>query len=183
MIHAVGTREPRRKTRRPPQPIETRNRQRDAFAIPHGSPGRRSRPAGHESCRCARCSASTATSRCPPTPRPTSTCRPRPRLPVQPGGDAGDPRRLQAQPARDDPGLPRHRQIDAHRAGRRAPQLAVHPHQPRQPRQPHRPRRQGRDRAQGRHAGHRVPRGHPALLPAVQHRPRVSTSTTPAAPT
>ena len=50
-----------------------------------------------------------------------------------------------------------------------AAQLALHPHQPRQPRQPHRPRRQGRDRAEGGQAGHRVPRGHPALLPADQH--------------
>ena len=49
--------------------------------------------------------------------------------------------------------------------------------------EPHRSGRQGRDRAQGRQAGDRVPRGHPALRAAVQHRARASTNTTPAAPT
>ena len=85
------------------------------------------------------------------------------------GGDARHPGRLQAQPPRDDPGLSRHRQVDAHRAGGRAAELALHPRQPRQPRQPHRSGRQGRDRPQGGQAGHRVPRGHSALLPADQH--------------
>ena len=36
---------------------------------------------------------------------------------------------------------------------------------------------------QGRQAGHRVPRRHPALGAAEQHRAGASTSTTPAAPT
>ncbi len=55
--------------------------------------------------------------------------------------------------------------------------------QSRQPRQPHRSRRQGRDRPQGRQAGHRVPRRHPALGAAAQCRARASTNTTPAART
>ena len=59
----------------------------------------------------------------------------------------------------------------------------LHPHQPRQPREPHRPHRQGRDRAEGRQAGHRVPRGHPALLRCRPTPRSASTSTTPAAPT
>ena len=58
----------------------------------------------------------------------------------------------------------------------------LRPRQSRQPYQPHRPRRQGRDRAQGRQAGHRVPRRHPALGAAAQCRARASTSTTPAGP-
>ncbi len=44
-----------------------------------------------------------------------------------------------------------------------AAQLALHPRQSRQPHQPHRPGRQGRDRAARQQAGHRIPRGHPAL--------------------
>ena len=85
------------------------------------------------------------------------------RLLLRPRHHAGDPGRLRAQPARDDPGLSRHRQVDPHRAGRRAAQLALRARQPGQPHQPHRPGRQGRDRPQGRPADHRVPRGHPAL--------------------
>ena len=74
---------------------------------------------------------------------------------------------LRAQPPRHRLGLSRHRQVDAYRAGRGAAQLAVRARQPRQPHQPHRPDRQGRDRHQGRPAGHRIPRRHPALgLPA-----------------
>ena len=57
-----------------------------------------------------------------------------------------DPGRLCAQPPRDDPGLSRHRQIHAYRAGRGAAELAVRAHQSRQPCEPHRPRRQGRHR-------------------------------------
>ena len=90
-----------------------------------------------------------------------------PDLPVRPRHHAGDPGRLRPQPARPDPGLSRHRQVDAHRAGGRPAELALHPHQPRQPHQPHRPDRQGRDRPQGRQADHRVSRGHPALVAAA----------------
>ena len=79
-------------------------------------------------------------------------------------------RRLRLQPPRDDPGLPRHRQVDAYRAGGGAAELAVHPRQPRQPHQPHRPDRQGRHRAARRQAGDRVPRGHPALGAAARLR-------------
>jgi cobaltochelatase CobS len=43
------------------------------------------------------------------------------------------------QPPGDGHRLPRHRQVDPHRAGRGAPQLAVRARQPRQPHQPHRP--------------------------------------------
>ena len=89
--------------------------------------------------------------------------RSRRRLSLRPRHDVGDPRRLRLQPARDDPGLSRHRQIDPCRAGRRPAQLALHPRQPRQPHQPHRPGRQGRDRAARQQAGHRIPRGPPAL--------------------
>ena len=85
------------------------------------------------------------------------------RLPFRPGHDARHSRRLRTQPAGDDPGLPRHRQVDAHRTGRGTPQLAVHPGQPRQPHQPHRPRRQGRDRDRGRPADHHVQGGDPAV--------------------
>ena len=85
------------------------------------------------------------------------------RLPLRPEHHAGDPRRLRPQPAGADPGLPRHREVDAHRAGRGPAQLAVHPHQPRQPHQPHRPGRQGRHRAARRAADHGVPRGDPAV--------------------
>ena len=85
------------------------------------------------------------------------------RLPLRPEHDARDPGRFRPQPAGADPGLPRHGKVDAHRAGRGPAQLAVHPYQPRQPHQPHRPRRQGRHRAARRAAGHRVPRGHPAV--------------------
>ncbi len=74
---------------------------------------------------------------------------------------------LRPQPARPDPGLSRHRQVDPHRAGGGAAQLALHPDQPGQPHQPHRPDRQGRHRPQGRQADHRVPRGHPALVAAA----------------
>ena len=77
------------------------------------------------------------------------------------------------QPPRDDPGLSRHRQVDAYRAGRGSAELALHPRQPRQPYQPHRPHRQGCDRAEGRQADHRVPRGHPALVPAARLCPGV----------
>ena len=80
---------------------------------------------------------------------------------------ARDPRRLRPQPPRHRHRLSRHRQVDPHRAGRGAAQLAVRARQSRQPHQPYRPGRQGRDRHPGRHAGHRVPRRHPALgLPA-----------------
>ena len=68
------------------------------------------------------------------------------------------------------PRLSRHRQIDACRAGRLAAQLAADPRQSRQPHQPHRSRRQGRDRAARRQAGHRVPRGHPAVGVAAPGR-------------
>ena len=94
----------------------------------------------------------------------------RSRLSVRPRHDARDPRRLRLQPPGDDHRLSRHRQVDPHRAGRRAAQLALRAHQPRQPRLAHRSRRQGRDRAQGRQAGHRVPRRHAALGAAEQHR-------------
>ena len=93
--------------------------------------------------------------------------RHRPDLPVRPRHHAGDPGRLRPQPARADPGLSRHRQVDAHRAGGGPAQLALHPDQPGQPHQPHRPDRQGRHRPQGRQADHRVPRGHPALVAAA----------------
>ena len=92
------------------------------------------------------------------------------RLQVRPRDDAGDLRRLRVQPPRDDPGLSRHRQVDAYRAGGGAAELAVHPRQPGQPHQPHRPDRQGRHRAARRQAGHRVPRGHPALGAAARLR-------------
>ena len=80
---------------------------------------------------------------------------------------------LRPQPAGADPGLPRHRKVDAHRAGRGEAQLAVHPRQPRQPHQPHRPRRQGRHRAPRRAAGHGVPRGDPAVGVPARVRARV----------
>ncbi len=85
---------------------------------------------------------------------------PRRRLPLRSRHHARDPRRLRLQPPRDDPGLSRHRQVDAYRAGGGAAQLALHPRQSRQPHQPHRPDRQGRDRAARRQAGDRIPRGH-----------------------
>ena len=91
-------------------------------------------------------------------------------LPLRPGDDARDPGRLRLQPPRDDPGLPRHRQVHAYRAGGGAAELALHPRQPRQPHQPHRPDRQGRDRPEGRQADHRIPRGHPALGAAAPLR-------------
>ena len=91
-------------------------------------------------------------------------------LQVRPRDDAGDPGRLRLQPPRDDPGLPRHRQVDPYRAGGGAAELALHPGEPRQPHQPHRPDRQGRDRPEGRQAGHRIPRGHPALGAAARLR-------------
>ena len=80
---------------------------------------------------------------------------------------------LRPQPPRDGHRLSRHRQVDPYRAGRRPPELALHPDQPRQPRLAHRPRRQGRDRPAGRQAGHRLPGRHPALGAAEQRRPRV----------
>ena len=96
--------------------------------------------------------------------------RHRHRLQVRPRDDARDPGGLRLQPPRDDPGLSRHRQVDAYRAGGGAAELALHPRQPRQPHQPHRPDRQGRDRPEGRQADHRVPRGHPALGAAARLR-------------
>ena len=83
---------------------------------------------------------------------------------------ARDPRRLRPQPPRDRLRLSRHRQVDPYRAGGGAAQLAVRARQPRQPHQPYRPDRQGRDRHQGRPAGHRVPRRHPALGLPEQRR-------------
>ncbi len=109
--------------------------------------------------------------------------RHRRRLPLRPGDDARDPRRLCVQSPRHDPGLSWHRQVHAYRAGRGAAELALHPRQPRQPYQPHRPDRQGRDRAEGRQAGHRVPRGHPALGACSTPARWCSTNTTPAGPT
>ena len=104
-------------------------------------------------------------------------------LPLRPPDHAGDPGRLRPQPPRDRLRLSRHRQVDPHRAGRGAAQLALRARQPRQPHQPYRPDRQGRHRHQGRQAGHRIPRRHPALgLPATTSR-CASTNTTPAART
>ena len=80
---------------------------------------------------------------------------------------------LSVEPPGDDPGLSRYRQVHPHRAGGRAPQLALRARQPRQPHQPHRPHRQGRDPAQGRRAGDRVPGGDPALGAAQRLRHRV----------
>ncbi len=60
--------------------------------------------------------------------------------------------------------------VDPYRAGRGTAELALHPGQSRQPHQPHRPDRQGCDRSEGRQAGHRVPRGHPALDLAARLR-------------
>ncbi len=90
------------------------------------------------------------------------------RLHLRPRHDACDPRGLRAQPPRDDHRLSRHGQVDAYRAGRRAPELALRADQPRQPRVAHRPRGQGRDRPQGWQAGHRVPRRHAAVGAAEQ---------------
>ena len=123
--------------------------------------------AGHHHLGRGRASASTPTCRCRRSRRPPSTCRTSTSLPVRPRHHAGDPRRLRPQPPRDDPGLSRHRQIDAHRAGRGPAQLAVRARQSRQPHQPHRPDRQGRDRPARRQAGDRVPRGHAALVAAA----------------
>ena len=95
------------------------------------------------------------------------------RLPVQPRDHARDPGRVRVQPPRDDPGLPRHRQIHAYRAGGGAAELALRAHQPRQPCEPHRPCGQGRHRHPRRPADHRVPRRHPALGAAVEHGARV----------
>ncbi len=92
------------------------------------------------------------------------------RLHVRPRDDAGDRGRVRLQPPGADPGLSRHRQVHPCRAGGGAAELALHPRQPRQPHQPHRPDRQGRHRAQGWQAGHRVPRGHPALGAAARLR-------------
>ena len=92
-------------------------------------------------------------------------------LSVRPRYDARDPRRLRLQPPGDDHRLSRHRQVDSHRADRRPPQLALRAHQPRQPRLPHRSGRQGRDRAQGRQAGHGIPRRHAAVGDPEQYRP------------
>ena len=102
-------------------------------------------------------------------------------LQVRPRHHAGDPCRLCPQPPGDDPGLPRHRQVDPYRTGRRAAELAGGARQPRQPHQPDRPDRQGRDQAARRQAGDGVPRGHPALgaaqpgghrLRRIRRRPR-----------
>ena len=92
--------------------------------------------------------------------------RPRPDLCVRSRHDAGDLRRLLEEPPGDGPGLSRHRQVDPHRAGRGAAQLADDPHQPRRAHQPHRPRRPRRDRASRRPAGDRVPR-RPAAVGAA----------------
>ena len=83
---------------------------------------------------------------------------------------ARDPGRLCPQPPRHRLRLSRHRQVDPHRAGGGAAQLAVRARQPRQPHQPYRPDRQGRHRHQGRQAGHRIPRRHPALGLPEQRR-------------
>ena len=89
-------------------------------------------------------------------------------LPLRPRHHDGDPLGLRRQSPRRHPGPPRHRQVDAYRAGRRAAELAAGARQPRQPHQPHRPDRQGRHRAARRQAGHRVPRRHPAMgVPAA----------------
>ena len=90
----------------------------------------------------------------------------RPDLPLRPRHDARDPRGLRLQPPGDDPGLPRHRQVHAYRAGGGAAELALRAGQPRQPHQPDRPDRQGRDQDPRRAAGDRVPGGDPALVPA-----------------
>ena len=96
--------------------------------------------------------------------------RHRSRLSVRQADDAGDPVGLCLQPPRHRVRLSRHRQVDPYRAGRGAPQLALRARQPRQPCQPHRSGRQGCDRRQGRHAGHRIPRRHPALGLSAQCR-------------
>ena len=83
---------------------------------------------------------------------------------------ARDPGRLRARPPRHGAGPARHRQVDAHRAGRRAPQLAVRARQPRRPHQPARPGRQGRRGAGGGPAGHRVPGRHRAVGAAAAGR-------------
>ena len=67
------------------------------------------------------------------------------------------------QPPRHGHRLSRHRQVDPYRAGGGAAQLADGARQSRQPHQPYRPDRQGRHRHQGRPAGHRIPRRHPAV--------------------
>ncbi len=86
---------------------------------------------------------------------------------------AGHLRRPRLRSPGDDPGLSRHRQVDPHRAGGRAPQLADDPRQSRQPCQPHRPGGQGRHRPEGRQADHRIPRRHAALVPAASDGPGV----------
>ncbi len=92
---------------------------------------------------------------------------------LQSGNDAVDSGGLCVQSPRDDSGLSRHRQVDAHRAGRGAAELAVHPRQPRQPHQPDRPRRQRRDRRAGRPADHRIQRRHAAVGAAAPDGARV----------
>ena len=96
--------------------------------------------------------------------------RDRRRLSLRPRHHPRDPGRLRLQPPGHDPGLPRHRQVDPHRAGRGPSQLALRAGQSGQPHPPHRPDRQGRDRAARRQAGHRVPRGHAALGAAASGR-------------
>ena len=102
----------------------------------------------------------------------TRRARPRHRyrLPVRPGDNACHPCRLCQEPPGHRHRLPRHRQVDAHRAGGGAPQLAVRAGQSRQPYQPRRSHRQGCDRDPRRHAGDRVPRRHPAVGAAEQCR-------------
>ena len=99
---------------------------------------------------------------------PCSGCRFR--LPLRPQHHPRHPRRLCPQPPRHGHRLPRHRQVDPYRAGRRPAELALRARQPRQPHQPHRPGRQGFHRGPRRQAGHRIPRRHPAVGAAAQHR-------------
>jgi cobaltochelatase CobS len=73
------------------------------------------------------------------------------------------------QSPRDGPGLSRHRQVDAYRAGRGAPQLAVHPHQSRCAYQPYRPDRPRRDRAAS--DGQQVTEFREGLLPWALQTP------------
>ena len=100
-------------------------------------------------------------------------------LPLRPRHHARHPRGLRPQPAGDDPGLSRHGEVDAHRAGGGAAELALRAGEPQFTHQPHRPDRQGRDQDPRRAAGDRVPGGDPALVPAGTRWRSASTSTTP----
>ena len=96
--------------------------------------------------------------------------RHRSRLSVRQADHARHPRRLRQEPPRHRHRLSRHRQIDPYRAGRGAAQLALRARQSRQPHQPRRSHRQGCHRHPRGHAGHRVPRRHPAVGAAAQCR-------------